>query len=645
MSLPLLEKAPQFCGAFLFINALLLRCYSYIAMYIKTILTYLIVFGAFKALFADNDTLVSDSVKYPTIHYLNERNFASSDSIQYPDYSLDEYSKYLKFNHLGNSGLPLYPLLFNADYTSPSLGFSYFLNPYSIYFANTNTLRFYNTRTPYTEIFYATGSKNEQVFKGLVTQNIAPNFNTAINFTRIRSDGFYSRQNTNDNVLDVSVNYKSRDNRYLLLGAVIYNAAKHAESGGMIESGTLGVTGTNLLSADKQYINKQVFIKQFLNIGSKALTADSINYVRPSARVVLTTKYDNNEFSYTDSDPTSGFYKDVLYDSTSTNDSSQFTIIDNKLEFQIVKNQNDSDINKSNGLGVHINNQVIRVQQNIADSAFNNLSVGIWAKGVLRAYVNWKVNAEYMLAGYNKENYSLSALLSKLMWDARVKVSVLASSKRISPSYIFNSYESNNFYWKNNFRYIDINTFKSELYVNDIDLLVGGDITEYYGLTYFNSVAQASQFQGKNQVLHMFINKNIKLKHWHLDNRVNYQIATKTKALQVPALIMEHSLYYDAELFHKALKLQMGSSINYVSRYRANAYMPATGQFYVQTNSYVADYPVINVFLHLAIKNVRIFVLVDHLNHGWTSDVYQLSPGYTMNNRATKFGFSWRFYD
>jgi hypothetical protein len=94
-----------------------------------------------------------------------------------------------------------------------------------------------------------------------------------------------------------------------------------------------------------------------------------------------------------------------------------------------------------------------------------------------------------------------------------------------------------------------------------------------------------------------------------------------------------------------AARIQVGVSMFYTSAYFANAYMPATAQFYLQDEKKYGNYPFIDFFFNAQVKNVRIFFKVDHLNSGMMGDTYIQTPGNPMNGRAFKIGFSWRFFD
>jgi outer membrane receptor protein involved in Fe transport len=115
--------------------------------------------------------------------------------------------------------------------------------------------------------------------------------------------------------------------------------------------------------------------------------------------------------------------------------------------------------------------------------------------------------------------------------------------------------------------------------------------------------------------------------------------------IRLPEFILEHSLYYENDLLNKAMRLQIGASVYYISSYYADAYMPVTGQFFLQSEKKYGNYPFIDFFVAAKIKTVRIFVKVDHLNSGWDKNNYILTPNYPYPGRTFKLGVSWKFYD
>ncbi len=261
-------------------------------------LVYIFFSLPFTLLALNTDSSAVSEKPFSTTHYYYQHQFENSDSVNSIDTSLDNFQNYLPFNHLGNSGLAYNDLFYNSALTQKS-GFNYYKNNYANYFFSPQKIKYYNTRTPYTDLFYVTGSKKEQIFRLIFSYNVKKNWNVTANFNRIRSDGFYTLQNTNDNSIAISSNFKSLNNRYYLLTAIIYNSAKNAENGGLANN--LG-TGTNLDSASRITIEKKVFFKQYFNLGKTIISTDSAhpNVIQPTSRFILTSSVENMKLKYLD---------------------------------------------------------------------------------------------------------------------------------------------------------------------------------------------------------------------------------------------------------------------------------------------------------------------------------------------------------
>jgi len=174
---------------------------------------------------------------------------------------------------------------------------------------------------------------------------------------------------------------------------------------------------------------------------------------------------------------------------------------------------------------------------------------------------------------------------------------------------------------------------------------MGADYSLYKNVAYFNQFADAAQDNTIIPVFHAFIKKDFNFNHWHLNNKINYQLVPDSSVIRLPEFVLEHSLFYSNQLFQKAANIQIGASVFYVSSYFANAYMPATAQFYIQNTTVCGNYPAINFFINAQVKTVRVFFKIDNLNYKLMTNDYMLTPNYIMNGRAFKFGISWMFYD
>src|ERR1700741_4741398 len=126
-------------------------------------------------LFSQNNDSLNGLKKSPSTLFFYQNQFEFDDSVNYLDNSLNNFQNYLDKGHLGNNGLPYNTLFLPAIANKPD--FNYFRNNYSNYFSSPQNIKFFNTKTPYTDLFYVLGSKKEQNFKMIFSYNIKKNWN------------------------------------------------------------------------------------------------------------------------------------------------------------------------------------------------------------------------------------------------------------------------------------------------------------------------------------------------------------------------------------------------------------------------------------------------------------------------------------
>src|SRR6185295_11010917 len=105
--------------------------------------------------------------------------------------TLQSFHNYLPRNTFGNSGLPANDFIFKTNFP---IGFNYSKNYFYDYYYTPRSLNFYNTRIPYTDLFYVFGGQKELFFKLTFAFNIKKNWNITANYSRIKSFGFYQKQ-------------------------------------------------------------------------------------------------------------------------------------------------------------------------------------------------------------------------------------------------------------------------------------------------------------------------------------------------------------------------------------------------------------------------------------------------------------------
>jgi Putative porin len=141
------------------------------------------------------------------------------------------------------------------------------------------------------------------------------------------------------------------------------------------------------------------------------------------------------------------------------------------------------------------------------------------------------------------------------------------------------------------------------------------------------------------------IAKEIKYKKFALDNRIKFQQVTQEDTvLNVPKFIIRNTFYYTNAVFKKAMLLQMGVTCNYFTKYYADDYIPVIGEFYVQKNTKIGEFPLLDFFVNARVKQTRIYLKAEHINALFGKNDYYNTPNYPYRDFKIRFGLEWNFF-
>ena len=113
-----------------------------------------------------------------------------------------------------------------------------FYSPYQIYSYTPENLPKYNTKTPYTELCYwgtlfANREKEESNVKVLTTQNITPELNVTMQYTRNGGQGMLRNEDVNNRNAFIGTNYTGE--KYLMHAGFLFNSIYRGENGGVVD--------------------------------------------------------------------------------------------------------------------------------------------------------------------------------------------------------------------------------------------------------------------------------------------------------------------------------------------------------------------------------------------------------------------------
>jgi hypothetical protein len=153
------------------------------------------------------------------------------------------------------------------------------------------------------------------------------------------------------------------------------------------------------------------------------------------------------------------------------------------------------------------------------------------------------------------------------------------------------------------------------------------------------------QYSGTINYISLKVGREFKYRKWAIDNTFLYQkVVQKDTILNVPQLTMRNTLYFSDTVFKKAMFLQTGIIFNYFTKYYADDYNPILGEFFVQKNQKIGNFPMLDFFINARIKQTRIFLKAEHFNSSFTGNKYYSAPNLPYHDFMVRFGLVWNFF-
>ena len=579
--------------------------------------------------------------------------------------------KYSPFNAtLGNYGLPFYQLNFFDRVTDPDkFLYSYY---YPLMYQPERYI-FMNTQVPFTELVWTYGGPREvaeQTFRVWHSQNVNRYFNFGLIYDIVYSLGQYTFQRSEDKDFTFYTSY--RGDKYKLYFAVGMNNLLGNQNGGVEDVTTLQNLDTRQVAVNLGGINKAQSIlknRNFLlvqryTIGSpKPVPGDSTagkkaGFFGLSGTFSHIFVLDNNKLTYSDQSPNSGFYDSIYINDVQTFDSLFSRSVKNTVRFDFTT---DESRKFRLGGGAGLRNEIFRYSQIIPTHDTTLADTAVWHRGnnVLtgRLYSDigdkfrWVATGELYLSGYRAGDFKLNGVISKAFdWKkGRASWDITGGITNTQPSFWYEQWGSNNFEWHNNFNKefrIDVGTVFSYP-ARKTEIRFNYALIDNY--TDLDTAMLPSQNKGGLSIASLLLRKELRAWKFHLANDLLLQKSSNSEILDLPMIAVRSTGYFEHLFNFKKtngqLNTQIGAEVTYHTAYHAYSYMPATGRFFRQDQVQTGNYPFINVFLNLKVRRTRIFIMFDHVNHGFTGYDYFMVPSYPQNIRMLRYGIGWTFYD
>ncbi|MBE9469027.1 MAG: putative porin [Bacteroidetes bacterium] len=609
-------------------------------------------FSLFK--YINSDFKIDTSVLYSWLfgneNYLLKR-VSVDTSLNFFHITNPVYQKSISNSFLGNVGLANISNIFFERVDDDFI----FLNSYSYYLFKPQNILYYNTKRPFTNVSYKSGSEKEQILQLAHSQNINKYFNIGLNYNLISAEGHYLRQEVKNHSLALSTSFIRE--RYSLHANFIVNKIDVMDNGGIINDYYLTDTVLNakeinvkLSDARTNIQEKNFSLIQQYNFGNNSRN----NFIsRLKGCLVYKLNYSSDYKFYVEEKlPTDTNYYQNTFNNSLTYDSVYYNKFSNTVGFKFGE-KNNLALNvfytylKSNYYYFNIDTLFNNSKSYNIDNEFFTISL---YRNELKS-LSFRITGNYYYDGYNKDNYLIKYEVKKLIGNRERPTELILSGafKNMRNDYFLDNFRSNHFKWNNKFKNKEENRIRL-LYSNtSAKLRIGLNLSQINNFVYFNKEAIPKQNDANINIYSAFVDKKITLNKFNLLNKIVYQYSDNDKVMSLPMISIYESIYYENLLkfnrTHGKMLAQIGFDVYYNTKFYAPAYMPSLAQFYLQDEKQIGDYPYVDFFINIKIKRARIFFKVQHLNSDLIKREYFTVLHYPMNERSIKFGVSWSFYN
>lgn len=565
------------------------------------------------------------------------------------------YRNNIVFQDLGNFGTPARPLLFRLE---RPVGFRLSDNPFEGYWIKPEDTRFYNTKTPYTDLFYAQGSNEMLVLRAKHAQNVLPRWNLGADFQRITSIGFLARQYTSIYNYQFFSRYVSKNRRYDMLAHVTWNRGLVEESGGVQrDSAFEALSGPNkkvlpaLLNSQTRFKSRAAYLKQYWHLGRSEKTGadgDTVYNLRSNAQISYSIKAEEISYIFENNgDTNSLLLPHQYYDVTeNTFDSLYNGKIENRLGFDLYNDlESQATDSTRRYLGAAVSHTYNNVSQISYVRNYQNVLAELWLErtSMKRVAFAFRGYGAFNVSGLNAGDYKLRGYYSYRFKPFEVAAEAMDQLYR--PDQVFMLFKSNQFIWTHAFAqthatqlgfYASTRAFRNNFRFAAKSYLVQNWV-------YANTAGEPQQEKGSISITTLELGKTFQLWKFFFEHELIYQ-QSSSDVIRLPEFSGRIRYYFQSRF--KRMKFQVGVDAWYNTAYYANNYNPATRLFFLQNERRIGNYPVFDPFAMGEIKRAAFFFKYEHVNQDWfASNGFYSTPHYPLSLASFRMGLRWRFYD
>lgn len=568
---------------------------------------------------------------------------------------LDKYYRFTQYNNqdnfgkvpFANMGAGFQDLIFsinkNQNLALVPTNKSYFLIP-------EEEIRYYDVKTPTTSFVYHSAMKQGGALQSTYTQNIGKDFNIALEYMGLRSQGFYRRELSASNNFILSSRYNSPNQRYKIFAHYIHQNINNEENGGVQDlSLFLGDDSrfnnrqnlpVNLAAADSRFSTRRYYFSQEFQL---------TNSEKYPFKVRHTLQQQTNKYHYIQAAAEPFYQSAELIDAFgfnaykfSKNLSNTVLLLFDNLSFRLEAGAKHQFITLGTpnmvptSVGVFIPTTTTENRWGI----LGNLGINLWEKVDLKSFLEYS-NGQVFGNFLRSENQFSFEPIKGYRLDGHVNFQTAKPS--------FNLLINPSFYKKFNYNFLGAS--------NQNVLEVGGKIN----LKWLQSSIYANYYKVGNYTYiganELPLQKNFSvyqaggeattgLGNFHLNTRIHFQAALENKEVfPMPSFVGRANFFYQSRAFKNAAEIQTGIKVYYFSKFNSREYFPVLNEFILaDSNSAIGGRPIADAYFNLKVKSMIIFAEAQHFNTTFMKNRSFVAPNYPVSDFRINLGIVWHIF-
>ncbi len=550
------------------------------------------------------------------------------------DFLYQEQTWFQNLGVFGTAGRPLF-------YQLPSfIGIRNGMQAFDYLIPGKDQIPYFNTLSPYTEIFYTQGARQRSMIKTTLSQNILPGLNIAAHYQRFTALRILNVTQNDERLTDhhsawMSGNFETKNKKYRIWAHYQHLNHLQYETGGAI------VPNNNV---DSLFIAPNIM---GVRLNPQARSRDLRNnwymsqVIKPFGNFFIRTSHYRfrqvNTFG--DPSPNLGFYGNDLYFQKQKPAGSGPDSIWVKRTYQLWENGLYAGYQDSlYFLSVYVKRRDNFLRSNIFTRYNHEIeylygaqlqwTVGekqFWAKG------EWISPGEFDLAG-------------SLNWKG------LKGSARIisfKPSLIQREFFSKNLLYETDFK----STYASQVQVSYALPIKNWQIKPgFENQIVSNGIAfdeSYKPFQADRVAVMQYLSLEFSgtWKRFQSRNTFIRVFQGGARISAMPSYVYHSCHEFNLVKKRKGFSASLGFNLDWRFDWPSEDYNPLTGQWFLQNSSTIPPYFLFDAFTHIKIDRVRLYFKVHNTLQGLGGAGYFAAPFYPAQRRLFELGLCWTFFD